>query len=117
MEENYQEKLKYLLRKLFKHYKKGGRLVLIRDAIREYSNTGRKESLVQLVQQLRENGGEDLYASLLVMKMFENDYPELLSELGDCYYQGEGVKKDIQHALKMFNTAATRGSVRSQYDS
>ncbi len=77
-----------------------------------YVSTG----LVNAVSSLREKGGQDLYTALLIMKMFDSSHPELQSELGDCYYQGDGLSKNTEKALEMFKQAAQKGSLRAQYD-
>lgn len=88
----------------------------IQNAIHDYSCRNRHEALAAMVPQLRENGGKDLYTSILIMKMLEQNDPEMRSALGDCYYQGTGVNADLNQALDIFKTAAAEGSQRAQYD-
>lgn len=88
----------------------------LQSALRSYSLNHEHQELVTLVQPLKENGGNDLYTSLIIMKMMENRCPELQSELGDCYYQGVGVRENKTRALDIFKAAASRGSLRAHYD-
>lgn len=88
----------------------------IENAVRAYTTKNQNSELINIVPKLRKNGGRDLQTALLLMKLFENISPELQSELGDCYYQGDGVSQDIEKALSMFKAAADKGGVRAQYD-
>lgn len=88
----------------------------IESAVRAYTMKNQDSELINIAPKLRQNGGSDLQMALLLMKLFEDSSPELQSELGDCYYQGEGVSRDIEKALSMFKAAAAKGSVRAQYD-
>lgn len=90
--------------------------MLMNIAFREFSINHISTKLIQAIPKLRENGGKDLYIALLIMKMFESSCPDLQSELGDCYYQGDGVQKNVEKALDMFQKAAEKGSIRAQYD-
>lgn len=85
-------------------------------AYKEFSVNHIATGLVNSVASLRANGGQGLYTALLIMKMFESSHPELQSELGDCYYQGDGLSADIEKALDKFKQAAQKGSLRAQYD-
>ena len=85
-------------------------------AYKDFSVHHISAGLVNSVAALRANGGQDLHTALLIMKMFESSHPELQSELGDCYYQGDGLSKSIDKALDMFKKAAEKGSLRAQYD-
>ena len=88
----------------------------MRRAISDYSNKNECCGLASMVPQLREQGGRDLYRSLLIMKMLEENDPELESELGDCYYQGDGLYQDEARAIEKFKSAAAKGSIRAHYD-
>ena len=77
-----------------------------------YISTG----LVDNAASLRKNGGQDLYTALLIMKMFEPSQPKLQAELGDCYYRGEGLAKNTEKALDLFQKAAQGGSIQAQYN-
>lgn len=85
-------------------------------ALKDFSVNYIPTGLVHNVSTLRANGGQDLHTALLIMKMFEDSHPELQSELGDCYYQGEGLSQSTEKARIMFQKAAQKGSVRAQYD-
>lgn len=85
-------------------------------AFRGFSVDYASEELIKEVPILRKKGGQDLYTAILIMKIFELSHPELQSELGDCYYQGDGVAANIEKALDMFQKAAGKGSIRAQYD-
>lgn len=86
------------------------------SAIKDFSVNYKTAALIKAAPILKENGGNDLYTALLIMKIFESVNPELQSELGDCYYQGEGVVQDIDKSLELFKKAAAKGSLRAQYD-
>ena len=85
-------------------------------AYKDFSVNHIPTGLVNSVASLRANGGQDLHTALLIMKMFESSNSELQSELGDCYYQGDGLSESIEKALDMFQKAAQKGSLRAQYD-
>jgi len=89
---------------------------LMNTAYKDFSVHHISAGLVNSVAALRANGGQDLHTALLIMKMFESSHPELQSELGDCYYQGDGLSENIDKALDMFKKAAQKGSLRAQYD-
>lgn len=89
---------------------------MINTAYKDFSVHHISAGLVNSVAALRANGGQDLHTALLIMKMFESSHPELQSELGDCYYQGDGLSENIDKALDMFKKAAQKGSLRAQYD-
>lgn len=86
------------------------------SAYKEYSVDRNSTGLVDCVRQLRANGGQDVYTALLILKMFEFSYPELQSELGDCYYEGVYVQKNVEKAFNLFSQAASRGSIQAHYD-
>lgn len=45
----------------------------------------------------------------------ENGYADAQNALGDCYYEGEGVTKDLQKAVYWYQKAAEQGYAPAQY--
>lgn len=85
------------------------------NAYKDFSTHYISAGLINSVASLRANGGQDLYTALLIMKMFGSSNPELQSELGDCYYHGDGLSINHDKALDMFKEAAQKGSICAQY--
>lgn len=85
-------------------------------ACKEFSVHNSGAELIRLIPALRGSGSQGSHTALLIMKIFESINPELQSELGDCYHEGNCVTKDSPKALALFCEAARRGSARSQYD-
>lgn len=85
-------------------------------AYRDFSVHHVSAGLANSVAALRESGGQNLQTALLIMKMLESSYPELQTQLGDCYYQGEGLSENKDKALDRFKRSAEKGSIRAQYD-
>lgn len=90
--------------------------VQLSDALRKYSNYAQKKDLVAVAKQLHSEGEEQKYTALLLMKMLEKEDPDVQSLLGDCYYQGTGVYKNLDKAVSMFRSASNKGSTRADYD-
>lgn len=88
----------------------------MRAALKSFCNDADTGALVACAKQMRESSGDEKYYALLFMKMVEHANPDSQSELGDCYYQGIGVHKDIDKAVALFQSAANRGSARANYD-
>lgn len=90
--------------------------VQISDAVRKYSNYAKRNELAAVAKHLHSEGDEQKYTALLLMKMLENEDPDVQSLLGDCYYQGTGVYKNLDKAVSMFRSASNKGSTRADYD-
>lgn len=88
----------------------------LQSAIRDYALHNSQDALAQLVPELKNNGGKDLYTALLIMKMFEHTHPELQAQLGSCYYCGDGVKTEIEKAFNLLREAEANGSIQCKYD-
>lgn len=88
----------------------------LRAAICDYSNNADISKLIAIAKDLNNAEGEGHYTALLLMKMLESADPNVQSLLGDCYYQGTDVRKDLDKAVSMFRAAASRGSGRADYD-
>ncbi len=85
-------------------------------AICDYSNNADISKLIAIAKDLNNTEGESHYTALLLMKMLESADPDVQSLLGDCYYQGTDVHKDLDKAVSMFHSAANQGSERADYD-
>lgn len=85
-------------------------------AIREYAINANPADLITAAKRLYDESDECRYTALLLMKMFGEADPDLLSLLGDCYYQGNGVDKNLAKSENLFRRAAQRGSMRADYD-
>jgi len=88
----------------------------LNTAIREYAINANPANLIAAAKQLHGDQDACRYTALLLMKLFEGADADLLSLLGDCYYQGNGVGKDPAKAEHLFHKAAQKGSVRANYD-
>ena len=58
------------------------------------------QDLGSLALELSCGDDADLQTALLIMKMLEDKDPELKAELGDCYYSGRGLRKDIEKGVE-----------------
>lgn len=85
-------------------------------AIKNYSTNAETGELITLVKKLYADGKRQKYTALLLIKMLEDVDPDMMSLLGDSYYQGDAVEKDLLKAEELFSRAAKRGSVRADYD-
>lgn len=85
-------------------------------AIKNYSNNAETGEIITSVKRLHADGKEQQYTALFLMKMLEDTDPDMQSLLGDCYYQGTGVHKDLDKSVSLFLSAAHRGSRRADYD-
>lgn len=87
----------------------------LQHAIHEFSVNANPDALISHVKDLDylENNP---YMGLLLLRMLANKDPDVLSLLGDRYYQGIGVLQDKNKSVCFFQEAAKQGSVRANYD-
>ena len=86
------------------------------SAIASFSIDYSYEPLAKLILSAKDEKDEELYRNLLIAKMLSSIDPNMEALLGDKYYQGLGVTKDVDKATLLFQHAETRGSIRARYD-
>lgn len=85
-------------------------------AMKQYATTLRTAPLIAAAAVCNQEEDLNRYYQLLLLQMLSVSSPDMLSELGDKYYYGSGVKRNREKGVLYYLKAAQSGSIRAQYD-
>lgn len=85
------------------------------NAINDYSLKLDSKKLIEVAIKYNMIGSQNQHLILLLMKILENEDPNLQSSLGNRYYLGNCVKMDKVKALDFYKNAESRGSILSKF--